>query len=74
MWKCLVYGLLRNTINDPDLTLEEESVLMLSGLESFPLIVRTSTGTFNIRYFNIDYTLAIKGSQGMVKTLQHITL
>ncbi|OQA78477.1 MAG: hypothetical protein BWY30_00672 [Tenericutes bacterium ADurb.Bin239] len=58
-------------INDPDLTLEEESLVLdvKSGLESFsfPLSLGTSTGTFNIRYFNIDYTLAIKGSQGYGK-------
>jgi len=44
-------------VNDPDLTLESESLVLdvKSGLEtfSFPLSLGITTGNFNIRYFNI---------------------
>lgn len=58
-------------VNDPDLTLESESLVLdvKSGLEtfSFPLSLGITTGNFNIRYFNMEYELAIKGSQGYGK-------
>jgi len=58
-------------VNDPDLTLESESLVLdvKSGLEtfSFPLSLGITTGNFSIRYFNMEYELAIKGSQGYGK-------